>query len=169
MRQALNICVGASNGIFCGDKDAVKVLMDALLASGLAMGYAGMSQPASGSEHHLAHFWDMDAIVHGRKYPLHGESVGVAAIIIAEMYQMAKNIIPDTVSLPDPELISEKLRKTGCIHRPETLGISRSLFERSLTEAMYLRPHYTILRHLNSKNLLASYVSTLAEKYYQNN
>ncbi|HEY1406566.1 MAG TPA: sn-glycerol-1-phosphate dehydrogenase [Spirochaetota bacterium] len=166
-REALNLCLRSAEGISRGDAEAVENLMDALLASGLAMGYAGNSQPASGAEHHLAHFWDMDAISHGRRYPLHGESVGVASVVVAELYQMAKGFVPSSVQIPDPEIITSTLSSAGCVRHPEELGITRSLFLSSLREAMHLRPHYTILRHIESKGLLESYAVILAKKYYK--
>ena len=40
------------------DPEAIKTLMEALVGVGIAMAYVGNSRPASGSEHHLSHFFE---------------------------------------------------------------------------------------------------------------
>lgn len=42
------------------DKDSMEKLMYALILSGLAMQMIGNSRPASGAEHHVAYFWEME-------------------------------------------------------------------------------------------------------------
>ena len=41
------------------DEKAVGALMEALVAVGIAMAYVGNSRPASGSEHHFSHYFEM--------------------------------------------------------------------------------------------------------------
>ena len=41
------------------EKNAVAALMEGLVLSGIAMSYIGNSRPASGSEHHMSHYWEM--------------------------------------------------------------------------------------------------------------
>jgi len=41
----------------------------------------GDSRPASGTEHHLAHFWEMRMLKRGQKPALHGIKVGLATIV----------------------------------------------------------------------------------------
>ena len=55
-------------------------IMDALIASGLIMQKVGNSKPASGSEHHLSHYWEMKALAGGKQPALHGAKVGVATL-----------------------------------------------------------------------------------------
>jgi len=47
----------------------------------------GDSRPASGSEHHIAHYWEMKFIMEGRPAVLHGAKVGVATILSARRYE----------------------------------------------------------------------------------
>ena len=49
-------------GLIRGEIAAYEELMYGLLLSGLAMQMTGNSRPASGSEHHMAHFWEMAVI-----------------------------------------------------------------------------------------------------------
>ena len=62
-------------------------LMEALVISGLAMQLCGNSRPASGAEHHLAHFWEMQYELAGLPPVFHGKKVGVAAGIVADIYR----------------------------------------------------------------------------------
>lgn len=69
------------------NEEAIEQLIYALLLSGLAMQLMGNSRPASGSEHHISHLIEM----HPQKLgvfssALHGEKVGVAALLISEYY-----------------------------------------------------------------------------------
>lgn len=72
--------------IHAGDTDAYETLMSSLLLSGLAMQMWGDSRPASGSEHHLSHFWEM-GIVNSTPDALHGEKVGVGLLCALRFYE----------------------------------------------------------------------------------
>lgn len=61
--------------------------MSALIESGLAMLLFGQSHPASGAEHHLSHYWEMEYLRLGRRQLLHGAKVGVASMEIAKLYR----------------------------------------------------------------------------------
>lgn len=68
--------------------EAYEKLMYGLLLSGLAMQMTGNSRPASGAEHHMAHFWEM-AVIHDELDAYHGEKVGVGLIVVSEIYHKA--------------------------------------------------------------------------------
>ena len=70
-------------------------VIKALLESGLVMQRAGHSKPASGSEHHLSHFWEMMALSRGEAAVLHGAKVGVAALISLRVYEWLAESAPD--------------------------------------------------------------------------
>lgn len=61
-------------------------LISALIMSGEAMLAWGNSRPTSGSEHHLAHYWEMEAALKGRGDHLHGIKVGIATMIVSGYY-----------------------------------------------------------------------------------
>ena len=69
------------------DEEAVGLLMEALVTVGIAMSFVGNSRPASGSEHHLSHFFEMTGLVHGRDYYPHGIDVAYSAIVTAKLRQ----------------------------------------------------------------------------------
>lgn len=70
-------------------------LMEALVLSGLAMLLSGCTRPASGAEHHIAHFWEMQYALLGRPQVFHGKKVGIAAGLVADVYNRLAQL--DTV------------------------------------------------------------------------
>ncbi len=57
------------------DPEAIELLMEALIGVGIAMSYVGNSRPASGSEHHLAHYFEIVGLVKQQPYFMHGIDV----------------------------------------------------------------------------------------------
>lgn len=67
------------------DEQAVGTLMEALVTVGIAMSYVGNSRPASGSEHHLSHFFEITGILNGEPYFAHGIDVLYSAVVTARV------------------------------------------------------------------------------------
>lgn len=70
------------------DPAAVGALMEALVAVGIAMAYVGNSRPASGSEHHLSHFFEITGILDNKEYFLHGIDVMYSAAVTCKLREM---------------------------------------------------------------------------------
>lgn len=64
-----------------------ETVMRALLITGHAMVCAGNSRPASGGEHHISHYWEMQALARGEEGHLHGEHVAVGTVLLAAVYE----------------------------------------------------------------------------------
>jgi len=63
------------------EEEAIKTLMEALVGVGVAMAYVGNSRPASGSEHHLSHFFEIVGLIEDKPYFLHGTDVVYSAVV----------------------------------------------------------------------------------------
>lgn len=61
-------------------EEEIRLLTEALIVVGIAMAYADNSRPASGAEHHLAHYFEVTGLLNGEKYMLHGMDVAYATI-----------------------------------------------------------------------------------------
>src|SRR5699024_11771054 len=86
-----------AEGIAKREEEAILYLIEALMLTGVAMALVRISRPASGAEHMLSHYWEMDFIAK-KKFPeLHGIKVGIATPIIAEVFEMMEDDIPDCV------------------------------------------------------------------------
>lgn len=64
-----------AKSILAREENAVNELMEALVTVGILMSFAGSSRPASGSEHHLSHFFEITGILDGKEYFAHGIDV----------------------------------------------------------------------------------------------
>ena len=56
------------------------------------MKYAGVSRPASGAEHMIAHFWEIKQLELLGDHDYHGKLVGIATVKIAEEYRKLAKI-----------------------------------------------------------------------------
>jgi len=72
------------------DSKAIKNIMEALVLSGIAMSFVGNSRPASGSEHHISHYWEMMFMFQNRAPVLHGTKVGIGTVAVLQLYEMLK-------------------------------------------------------------------------------
>jgi len=62
------------------DPEAIKTLMEAIVGVGVAMAFVGNSRPASGSEHHLSHFFEITGILNDEPYFMHGTDVVYSSV-----------------------------------------------------------------------------------------
>jgi glycerol-1-phosphate dehydrogenase [NAD(P)+] len=108
--RAVQDCVRRARILGENWEEDIRVLISALIESGLCMRDAGHSRPASGSEHHLSHFWEMKLLREGRPTIIHGVKVGIATLYASKYYELIKQTDQDhAISLlnksrkPDPE------------------------------------------------------------------
>ncbi|CAI6083874.1 sn-glycerol-1-phosphate dehydrogenase [Cohnella sp. JJ-181] len=174
--SALDACVSRVEAIGGRTPEGIETLTRALIVSGLAMLIFGQSHSASGAEHHLSHYWEMELLRTGRRQVLHGAKVGAACAIIADHYRrrlgqaaeagasgsdaaLAARLgdrLPEIAAwlgeLPGAARIRELLRIAGGPAEPEALGIDAELVLRSLREADEIRPgRKTLLRLINGR------------------
>ncbi|MGO8722733.1 MAG: sn-glycerol-1-phosphate dehydrogenase [Acidimicrobiales bacterium] len=85
-----------------GSPGTVSRLLRGLVESGIAMAMVGNSRPASGSEHHASHFWDLLAANHQRAHAPHGLQVGYATQFTMRLQQYAFGGGIEELVLPRP-------------------------------------------------------------------
>ena len=120
-----------ADGVGRSETEAIRELIEALIISGFSMTVAGHSSPASGGEHFISHYWDMQAVAQGREHDLHGLQVGLGTLLTATLYERLRNYDPDRIDVkalaeasPDRKTWESRLRRA---HGP--------LFEAVLPEA----------------------------------
>ncbi|MGG3311361.1 sn-glycerol-1-phosphate dehydrogenase [Paenibacillus lautus] len=169
--RALQACIQHVEAIGQRTDEGIRILMTALIESGIAMLLFGQSHPASGAEHHLSHYWEMEYLRRGNRALLHGAKVGVACSEISSLYHDAadKGVYPNAKpthwetygeqvrewlrKVPSKEKIADLLRQAGGPSTLQELGIDDELFRESLREAHNLRDRHTILRALNEEKV----------------
>jgi len=76
-----------SSAIGEGESAGIATLTRTILLSGFTMAIAGTSSPASGGEHLVSHYWDMEQHCRGLPlFGLHGTQVGIATRISALLF-----------------------------------------------------------------------------------
>jgi len=166
MENAVKKCVESIDLVVARDPDAMQSLAETLCLAGMAMGLSSVTRPASGTEHQMTHWFDVDKIKNDRDYPLHGNTVGVCTIVMARFYEMAiadgyVDIVP-----PGAAEIRALLAKLGAPLHPRELDIDRETFRRCLLEAKDLRPRYSILKFACEHGFLDTYVERITAEFY---
>lgn len=164
-QQALQLCVAHTAQIARRDEEGIALLTRGLMESGVAMLILGTSRPASGAEHHLSHYWEMEYIKQGKKQLLHGAKVGCSCIEISALYhQLAKEdwglsslnkriqdnwdtIKQNLQTIPQADELKALLAEVGGPAHYSELGIPEQLALKSLQEAHQVRPERFTLLH----------------------
>jgi len=104
MQTAVDRTMESTKGLASHDSEAVAVLTEALVLSGIAMDFSGNSRPASGAEHHQSHYWEMQFLFDGIPAVLHGTKVGIGTVLMLELYNALAEM-----EKPDFESLREKI------------------------------------------------------------
>ncbi len=166
VNNALTKCITNIEGIAARDEKAVRYLMEALIMTGIAIGLAKDSRPASGAEHHLAHYWETEALARGVEHPLHGNSVGVGTVVISYIYKMVGRKYNIDIETPDPMVIRGLLKAAGAKDNPFDLGIDKKVFTESILHAKEIRPRYTVLHLAEKLGILEPVALELTDMFY---
>lgn len=111
-------------------EEGLRIVLEALVSCGVAMGVAGTSRPCSGSAHLFSHALTMIA----EKPAMHGEQCGLGAIMMAYLHGM------------DWGRIKKVLQKVGAPTKASEIGVEPEHIVRALVKARDIRPErYTIL------------------------
>ena len=92
------------------DEEAVESLMEALVTVGIAMSYVGNSRPASGSEHHLSHYFEITGILENKDYYSHGIDVMYSTAVTAKIRENIINSYPTEYIFNRDKWISDIIR-----------------------------------------------------------
>jgi len=88
VQDAVNRCIENAPALRKRDADGVEAVTETLLLTGLCIGFTGFSRPASGSEHHLAHYMEMIELLEGKPMEwLHGNHVGMGTGAVLLLYE----------------------------------------------------------------------------------
>ena len=176
MLNAVRACDESVPALLRGEKEGVEELMNALLISGYAMVIAGHSRVASGAEHHMSHFLEMDFIAREKRIPLHGVKVGLGTMVSLYLYHTLKSrpafegcelVYQEAEKLPGYEYVEKLLASLNCPTRFSQIGITRDTMRKMLFEAYKIREYrYTILQLYCKNGFMDEVADELIEKFY---
>ena len=94
------------------DPDAIQTLMEAIVGVGVAMAFVGNSRPASGSEHHLSHFFEITGILNDQPYFMHGTDVVYSSVYTQRLREeLLKLDAPARNEVLSREVWEQKIRE----------------------------------------------------------
>lgn len=87
-----------------------------LTLSGITMGVAGSTAPASGMEHAVSHLLEMAASARGQLASFHGTQVGVASVVAAATWahvrrRISAGALGRPARIPDPDQARDRIRE----------------------------------------------------------
>lgn len=139
--DAVQHCVDHAGEIGAATPDGVRFLLEGLLESGYCMLDFGTSRPASGAEHHYSHFWEMKLLREGRPAILHGAKVGVATVLVAELYAQVRALsradvsdLLEAATLPDRDAEIAQIERAYGAQADEVMAAHRAFLGMTVDE-----------------------------------
>ncbi len=128
-----------------GKEEGVRLVVKALISSGVAMSIAGTSRPASGGEHKFSHWLDSNC----ETPALHGEQCGLGSIVTMYLHGGNWEKIRDTLKAVNAPITSSEL------------GIDDGIVLNAFLNSKEIRPHrVTILDKSNQKQIEEAALAT---------
>lgn len=175
MEKALRDTINAYDSLLSKEDLGIELLTDALITAGTSMALCTNSRPASGSEHHISHYLEMEFIKAKKTVPLHGFKVALGSMVILDLYRLAsfkqldelkrQKISEFIKTLPTSDEIRQLLAKIGAPLRFSDIGVSRELLKSTLLKAYLVRNRFTILTWMSNDEDYLTYCDLLVEKY----
>lgn len=109
-------------------EESIEYLMNALVIVGIAMAYMGNSRPASGSEHHLSHYFEVVGLLKDEPYFCHGTDVAYSMYVTQQMRERLLGMSTPKAKKFDREEWEKNIRRVylssadGIIALQEKLG-----------------------------------------------
>ena len=128
-----------------GEEEGVRLVVKALISSGVAMSIAGTSRPASGGEHKFSHWLDSNYDTPA----LHGEQCGLGSIVTMFLHG------------GDWEKVRNTLRTVNAPINSRELGIDDGVVLNAFLNSKEIRPQrVTILDKSNQKQIEEAVLTT---------
>lgn len=175
MKSALISCENALPALFRGEDKGVEQLMNALLVSGYSMVIAGNSRPASGAEHHMSHYLELDFLRRGERIPLHGVKVGLGTLVSLHLYHTLKSrpafsgcerVYEEAEKLPSVAEAEKTLQCLSCPVRFSELGVKKDTVRNMLFEAYKIRDRFTILTLYCTRGFMNGAADEIMDRFY---
>ena len=164
---ATDKCLMNGYNLASRDPECIRAIMEGLLVTGLGMAYTGNSRPASGSEHIVAHAWELFDVERGNRPHLHGLEVCEATRLIAIMYKM---LYEKTDDLRLKALIEKYLPYFDAVEEfcvkmqlPPTVTDKQTVVD-GIKRALVMRDRYTVLFYLRDIGKFDEFAERAAEK-----
>lgn len=149
---------------------AIGKLMEALVLVGVLMSFVGTSRPASGSEHHLSHYFEITGILNGTEYFSHGIDVIYSATFLAKL--RCKMILEQPKKRAFDELDYEnQINRIYTQSAPEVIKLQQKLGWYNKDDSEFVYKNWTkivkILKKVPSFNKFVKMVDAVGLNYQE--
>lgn len=149
---------------------AIGKLMEALVLVGVLMSFVGSSRPASGSEHHLSHYFEITGILNGTEYFSHGIDVIYSATFLAKL--RCKMILAQPKKRAFDELDYEnQINRIYTQSAPEVIKLQQKLGWYNKDDSEFVYKNWTkivkILKKVPSFNKFVKMVDAVGLNYQE--
>jgi len=152
------------------DPECIKNIMEGFLVTGLGMAYSGISRPASGSEHIVAHSWELFDIEEGKKPEFHGLEVCEGTLLIGMIYKLLYKNTQDSKlkSLIEKYIpYFDEVEKFCKIMDMPMVVTDREKIIKGFRRALVLRDRYTVLFYLRDRGIFDEYVEKATDMFFE--
>ena len=129
IRETVEETRASAAGLLRREAEAIEALSRALVVVGITLAFVGNSRPASGSEHHLSHFFEIVGIERGEPYLPHGTDVAYASVLTARLREaLFSRPWPQTLYRPTREKFLSDMHAQygrvaeGCVALQDKVG-----------------------------------------------
>jgi len=123
MFDALKKTLPLADKLLQRDEESIGTLMEALVIAGIAMSFLGNSRPASGSEHHLSHFFEITGIINNEYYFPHGVDVLYSTYITSKIREkLLSTVFP-----------SKQYKMENELYKAEIIRVYKTVAEECIT------------------------------------
>ena len=139
----LNACADNIDAIMQRNPSAIGRLMESLAIVGIALAYQGSSRPASGSEHLISHYFELQGVKNHEPYFPHGIDVGYASIVSEILRKRIADENPDDFQFDfNKAHWTEEIKRCfgDTADEIETLQEKNKTFE--IDRSTYIRNHW---------------------------
>lgn len=167
---ATDRCMSDGYTISARDPKCIESIMEGFMVTGLGMAFVGNSRPASGSEHIIAHAWELESVERGESPNLHGLEVCEGTLLVAEMYRL---LYEETADKHLKALIERYLPRFAAVERfCEEMNMPLVTKDKDrilggIHRALTLRDRYTVLFYLRDRGDFERYASFATQKLMQ--
>lgn len=161
-------CVGDLPRLFSRDAAVLERQTNSLITAGIAISMYGTSRPAAGSEHQIAHAWEVAAIQSGEFAGLHGQYVGLGTLAACRLYELASREydLPGAETMPAFETMRGYLGLLKGFCGLEALRIGRDVFREGILHAAQPEIRYTLASFLRQQGKIEAYADKVSDEFF---
>ncbi len=164
--EMLDNVKGLGPALLARDVQAIATLTEALIGVGIAMAYVGNSRPASGSEHHMAHYFEIVGLTKGQPYFAHGIDVVYSTVYTQKLRERLLALdVPRAYSLHNPIKWENNIRRIYTTAADGVVALQNKLgwydIDRNTTYCEKWDDIKIVLAEVPSSDKLAQYIASV--------